>query len=223
MKLKVLLFSLVSILFLTFSYGQSTSASALPESPVNLSNTVDEENLYILEADGSTLNFDNIDDMKKYVDAFKKPQGDNVASIKTLQKNSIEPSFNTLQVSEGEGDFQAAVFGETIIGTEYKKYHFMGYSKFTPDWAKPSSYTTLSSQSQSFSQKISTKWGDTTASYTQSQGVNRTIPADAKRWSRLAGYADLKIVRKKITQPSFGTIYTTKVTKTNSYIAVKYK
>lgn len=212
MKFKVLLFSLVSILFLTFSSGESTSASTLQGSSVDLSNTIDYENLYIVEADGSILNFDNISDMKKYVAAFEN-----------LPKNDLKKSSDNLQLSDVDGGFQTAVFGETIIGTEYKYYQFMGYSKFTPDWAKVNPYTVLTSHSQSFSQKISTKWGDTTASYTQSYGVNRTIPADAKRWSRLAGYADLKIVRKKITQPSFGTIYTTKATKTNSYTAVKYK
>lgn len=196
MKLKVLLFSLVSFLFLTVSSGQTATASIGIDNPTDLSTTIDYENLQIVETDGSTLNFDNVDDMKIYVAAFKKPQ-----------KNGVEPY----------------VFGETIVGTQYKNYQFMGYSKYTKEWAKPSSYTTLSSDSQTFSQKITTNWGDVTASYSQSKGVNRTIPADPKRWSRLAGYADLKIVRTKITQPSFGTIYTTKATKVNSYIAVKYK
>lgn len=198
MKLKVLLFSLVSFLFLTVSSGQIASASVETESPTELSTTIDYDNLQITETDGSTLNFDNIDDMKIYLDTF---------TFKKPEKDSVEPY----------------VFGETIVGTEYKNYQFMGYSKFTTEWAKPSSYTTVSSQSESFSQKVSTTWGDITASYSESKGVNRTIPADPKRWSRLAGYADLKIVRTKITQPSFGTIYTTKATKVNSYIAVKYQ
>ncbi|HIZ53811.1 MAG TPA: hypothetical protein IAA20_07715 [Candidatus Enterococcus avicola] len=196
MKIKVLLFSLVSILFLTISSGQVASASVVTDSPIDLSTTIDYDNLQITETDGSTLNFDNIDDMKIYVANFKKPQ-----------KDGVEPY----------------VYGKTIVGTQYKNYQFMGYSKYTKEWAKPSAYTTQSSDSQTFSHKISTKWGDTTASYSQSKGVSRTIPANKKKWSRLAGYADLKIVRHKITQPSFGTIYTTKVTKLNSYIAVKYK
>ncbi|MBC9722030.1 MAG: hypothetical protein H9W82_12215 [Lactobacillus sp.] len=204
-------FLLSSALFL-FLITPSTSAKAdtLEISPmeetvktldtaIDLSTTIDYDNLQITEPDGSTLNFDNIDDMKTYVETFMKPQKDK------------------------EDNVQPYVYGETIIGTEYKYYVFMGYSKYTKDWGKPNAYTTLSGESQTFSHKVATKWGDVTASYSRSEGVNRTIPADPSRWSRLAGYADLKIVRTKVTQPSFGTLYFTKATKLNSYIAVKYK
>lgn len=206
-KLFTATFLLSSALFL-FLITPSTSAKAdaLELSPteetgttIDLSTTIDYDNLLITEPNGTTLNFDNIDDMKIYIDTFKKPQND--------RGDSIQPY----------------VYGETIIGTEYKYFEFMGYSKYTTDWGQPNAYTTLSSESQTFSHKIATKWGDITASYNQSQGVNRTIPADPKRWSRLAGYADLKIVRTKVTQPSFGTLYFTKATKLDSYIAVKYK
>ncbi|QTD40522.1 hypothetical protein [Sporosarcina sp. Te-1] len=137
--------------------------------------------------------------MEKYVKAFEQPEESNESIIQPL------------------------VFGETLIGTEYKYFEFMGYSKYTKDWQKNSHYTTTKGESQTFSNKVTTTWGDVSVSYSHSEGVTRTIPADASRWSRLAGYADLKIERFKITQPSFGTIYTTKVTKLNLYTDVKYK
>lgn len=203
MKLKRILFSLLTALLFTITSSQLISASTISEKPINqpinLSNQVDYDNLQIQETDGSIISFDNLSDMKKYVKAFEQTKKSNESIIQPL------------------------VFGQTVVGTQYRYFQFMGYSKYTKDWQKNSQYTITKGQSQTFSNKITTNWGDVTISYSHSEGVTRTIPADAKRWSRLAGYADLKIQRIKTTQPSFGTIYTTKTTKLNLYTDVKYK
>lgn len=204
-KLKVLLFFLGSFLFLTISSNQVASAESLEgQSIIKLDNVInlngepviDYENLQITETNGSIILFDNLDDMNTYLTALENPQKDKVGTY---------------------------VFGETIVETKYKYFEFMGYSKHTKEWCKCTDYTVLSSQSETFSHKVSTDWGDVTASFTHSSGVNRKIEADKSRWSKLAGYADLKIERVKITQPSFGTLYTTRVKTTNSYIAVRYQ
>lgn len=209
-KLKGLLFFLGSFLFLAIGSNQVASASTvLPEgleeqsiikveSVINLTGepVIDYENLQITESNGSMILFDNLEDMNTYV-----------AALENLQKDKI-------------GTY---VFGETIVDTQYKYYQFMGYSKHTAEWCQCTDYTVLSSQSETFSHKVTTDWGDVTASFSYSSGVNRKIDADKSRWSKLAGYADLKIERVKITQPSFGTLYTTRVKTTNKYLAVRYK
>lgn len=199
MKLKKILFSLLTVLLFTITSNQLASASTITGEPIDLSNLIDYDNLQIQETDGSIISFDSLSDMEKYVNAFEQPQKDNESIIQPL------------------------AFGETIVGTEYKYFQFMGYSKFTTDWQKNSSYTVSQGESQTYSNKVTTQWGDVSVSYSHSEGVSRTIPADANKWSRLAGYADLKIERIKTTQPSFGTLYTTKTTKLNLYTDVKYK
>ncbi len=199
MKLKKILFSLLAVLLFSVISSQLVSASTITENPINLSERLDYDNLEIHETDGTILIFDNLSDMENYVKAFEQP-----AKYK-------------------DSDMQPLVFGESLIGTENKKFVFLGYSKFTPDWQKNSQYTTSKGESQTYSNKVTTKWGDVSVSHNHTEGVTRTIPANSKKWSRLAGYADLKIERYKITQPSFGTIYTTKTKKLNVYTAVKYK
>lgn len=209
-KLKVLLFFLGSFLFFTISSNQVASASTLlPEgleeqsiikvdNVINLNGQpiVDYDNLQITESNGSMILFDNLEDMKTYLAALENTQKDKIGTY---------------------------VFGETIVDTQYKYYQFMGYSKHTAEWCKCTDYTVLSSQSETFSHKVATEWGDVTASFSYSSGVNRRIEADKSRFSKLAGYADLKVERVKITQPSFGTLYTTRVKTTNSYLAVRYQ
>lgn len=204
MKFKRIFFSLLTVLALTITSSQFASASTSIEKPADPSDVLDYENLQIHETDGSVVTFDNLGDMEKYV-------------------NYLEETKNTEKSGDSKSIIQPQVFGETVVGTQYKNYQFMGYSKYTKDWQKNSQYTVTKSKSQTYSKKVNTKWGDVSFSYSQSEGVTRTIPANAKKWSRLAGYADIKIQRVKITQPSFGTIYTTKTKKLAHYTAVKYK
>ena len=208
-KLKFLLFVLGSFLFLTISFNQAASASSLTdsldeESIIKLDSVIylegqpviDYENLQITETNGSIILFDNLDDMETYLKALETPQKDKMGTY---------------------------AFGQTIVDTKYKYFEFMGYSKYTPQWCKCSAYSVSSSDTETFSHKVSTDWGDVTASFSYSNGVSRTISANQTRWSKLAGFADLKIERIKTTQPSFGTLYSTRVTTLNSYIAVKYQ
>ena len=210
MKFKKLLFFILTALFSTLMFSQSALASTFDENSTPIEQqslpvltgfdpVIDYETLSIQESIDSITFFDNIDDMSMYVSSITQSNSDVIGT---------EPM---------------SAVGKTLIGTEYKNYQFMGYSKYTKDWQKNSQYTTTKGESQTYSTKVTTKWGDVTASFNFSEGVTRTIPADATRWSRLAGYADLKIQRFKSSGHNFGTIYTTKVTKLNLYTAVKYK
>lgn len=206
MKFKKVLFFTLIALFSTVIFSQSTLASTTDENsllftkPTVFEYIVDYENLFMQEFDGSITYFDSIEDMEAY----------------------LNPSYG-FNSSDNLGLQPMSAVGKTLIGTEYKNFQFMGYSKFTKDWQKNSQYTTSKGESQTFSKKITTKWGDVSASFSYTEGVTRTIPADATRWSRLAGYADLKIERFKSSGHNFGTIYTTKVTKRAVYTDVRYK
>lgn len=156
---------------------------------------VDFDNLIITEEDGSYSIFDNSEDMEDYINTV----------------NSINP-------------MSRLGLGESLVGTQNKKMQFLSYSKYTPDWALASSYTLKKGNTYSFSSKIKSKWGNVKVSFSRKHGVNTKIPANAKKYSKLAGYADLKIQRIKVTKPNLhNSYYKTKVTKTNTYIKPKYK
>ena len=210
MKFKKLLFFILTALFSTLMFSQSALASTFDENSTPIEQqslpvltgfdpVIDYETLSIQESIDSITFFDNIDDMSMYVSIIKTSNSDVIGT---------EPM---------------SAVGKTLIGTQYKDFYFMGYSKYTPDWQRNKEYTVSKGDGQTYSTKVNTKWGDVSASFTLSEGVSRTISADNTRWSRLAGYADLKIQRFKSSGHNFGTIYTTKVTKLNLYTDVKYK
>lgn len=206
-KIKMLLLlSLAILLSLVVTNSQSISAEKESNNDLNTlepiiiekpnSPIIDLENLEILETDGSLTIFDNAEDMENYLNYME----------------SIDDTYTTM-----------AKVGETVVGTQYKKMQFISYSKYTPDWTKASSYTLKKGNTYSFSSKIKSKWGNVSVSFSRKHGVNTNIPANSKKFSKLAGYADLKIQRIKVTLPTVPTFYKTKVTKTNTYIKVKYK
>lgn len=197
MKFKVLSIILGSFLFLALGFNQEeVSANGLTES-LNEGIVIDYDNLQITELDGSIILFDNKEDMEIHLN------------------NSEEVQKDTIGIY---------ALGETVVGTQYKSYQFLGYSKFTPSWTKASRYTLTNNQTESFSSKVTTDWGDVSVSFSKSYGVNTSIPADSSRFSKLAGYADLKIERIKVSQPNLSSsYYKTKVTKTNTYVAVRYQ
>ncbi len=98
---------LTAVLF-TIAFSQSVSASSINHSD----QMVDYENLVIQEIDGSILSFDNLRDMEIYVNPLK--QIDN----------------------SGESIIRPNAYPETVVGTDYKYYQFMGYSMYTKDWQK---------------------------------------------------------------------------------------
>ncbi|MEK4254740.1 hypothetical protein [Ureibacillus sp. FSL K6-2830] len=189
---------------MSFGINQEVSASvltkdlkdtAIADSKVEFEPAVDYENLQVTNDDGSIILFDNLEDMEIYLTTSKELQ------------SGIGINW----------------YGETVVGTEYKWFHFMGYSKHTPSWRKASEHHVNSGETETFSATVKTEWGDVTASYTRTTGVTSVIPADPSRYSRLGGFADLKIERIKTTQPSFGTRYSTKVKVLDTYIDVVYK
>jgi hypothetical protein len=117
MKFKRIFLSLLTVLVLTITSSQFASASTSIEKPADLSDVVDYENLQILETDGSVSTFDNLEDMEKYV-------------------SYLEETKNTAKPGGSKSIIQPQVFGETVVGTQYKDYQFMGYSKYTKYWQK---------------------------------------------------------------------------------------
>ncbi len=156
---------------------------------------VDFENLMIIEEDGSYSFFDNIEDMEDYVN----------------YTHSINP-------------MSRLGLGESLVGTEYKNMQFLAYSKYTPDWSPASHYTLKKGNNYSFSANVKSKWGNVKVSFSRKHGVDTWIPADSKRLSKLAGYADLKIQRIKVSRPNLhNSYYKTNITKTATYIKPRYK
>lgn len=201
------LFLLGLTLFLAFNLLNSKKVSAeendqtisiiqVTDEELN-SPIVDDQNLQILETDGSITIFDNIRDMRAYSD-FEK-LNDNSYSIMTGTR-------------------------ETLVGTQIKKMQFLSYSKHTKEWAPVEKYILESGKSYSFSSNISTKWGNVVGvSFSHKSSVSRVIPANKAKMSKLAGYADLEIKRYKVTQPNVTTFYVTRVKKTNTYIKPRYQ
>lgn len=191
-----LLLSFTLVLFIFSS--QDASANGFNLELVS-SSKVDFENLYIKKSDGSITAFDNIKDMQLH--------------LNYINSNGYAPEFITL-----------ARLGHRLIGTQYKYRVFSGYSKFTPFWTKASLYTLTNNQSESFSSTTNTDWGSINFSFSKSYGVSTNIPADSTRYSRLAGYADLKIERYYVSLPNLHNgYYKTEVTVQNIYIDPIYQ
>lgn len=170
----------------------------------DLLSTVDFDNLKIVEEDGSESFFESKEDMQLYITYSNLPTTTQNVGLKSITA--------------------AGAIGETVVGTEYKKMKFLAYSKYTPSWAKASSYTLSQGKSDTFSTTIATKFGDVGASFTKNYGTTTTIPANKKKYSRIAGYADLKIQKIKVSLPNVSsTFYKNKVTKQAKYVKPKYK
>lgn len=156
---------------------------------------IDFSNLQIAEPDGTVLTFDSEEDMSSYLSA----------------KNSNK--FNQMET---------LAVGETLVGTETKKMQFVSYH--TSSWGQLPGYTVDNGSTLGISGKIPSKWGDVGVSFTKTYNVSVTYPADKKRWSKLAGYADVKIERYKVFKPNMPTSYYVNKTKVlEKYIKVKYK
>lgn len=194
-KFKILLFFLSSFLILSFN---NYEASAAENSSNEDTSNIDYDNLQITESDGSIIFFDNLEDMETHLDYIDS-------------------------INEDPGIVPLAI-GETLVGTQYKNKEFLGYSKFTPSWTYASSYVLINNQSETFSSKVNTDWGDVGVSFSKSYGVNTNIPANSNKLSRLGGYADIKIERYKVSLPNVSSSYYKNVAKTtNTYVLVKYK
>lgn len=165
---------------------------------------IDFNKLAIVEKDGSESFFETKEDMQLYITYSNLPNTEQNVGLRLISA--------------------AGAIGETVVGTEYKKMKFLSYSKYTPSWAKASSYTLSQGRSDTFSSNFDTKFGAVSASFTKNYGTTTTIPANKKKYSRIAGYADLKIQKIKVSLPNVSsTFYKNKVTKQEKYVKPKYK
>ena len=184
---------------------KSSSQKSYLEQNNSAPKNVNFEELSVEEADGSTSFFATKEDLQLYVTYANLPQ-----------KNSAQ-SYTINSSAK-------AAIGETVVGTIYKKMKFLGYSKYTPNWVKASTYTLSKGKSDTFSSKFDTKFGDVSASFTRTYGISTTIQANKKKYSKIAGYADLKIQKIKVFLPNMSSsIYKTKAIKQETYVKPKYK
>ena len=109
----------------------------------------------------------------------------------------------------------------TVVKTSYRDRVFCGY--VTGVWAKASSYHL--SKSYSVSTGYSYEGLSLTLGFAKS--VAMTIPANSKRYSRLAGYADVKLMKVRYDEYSgafhYNTYYRAEVEYRDKYFDVKYK
>lgn len=181
------------------------------------------DNLSVTDVDGSVTYYNTLEDMKldlTYRSADRltlKPIKTNDSVLKDGAQEDVTGSI--------EEDYSATKsIGETYLGSETKKMKFLGNSKYTPDWAPASGYNLTYGMSDTFSSTFNTGFGDVSASFTRTYGIETSLPADKKRYSKVAGYADLKIQTWRVSRPNVSiSYYRQKVTKLNTYVKVRYK
>lgn len=132
----------------------------------------------------------------------------------------ISENFNNSDIKPRATSFYTR---ESIVNTQRKNWVFCGYA--VPTWQKASSYQSGKTYSASTGYNfygISTTIG-------VSRYANATIPADAKRMSRLGAYADITFKKIKIDYYQGGypkpykTTYRVDKIYHNKYLSVVYK
>lgn len=196
-------FKLTSMVFastLLLTSFSTTNVEAKNNNSLTVSATpkIDYNNFQVYNSDGSITIYDNLQDMQKDL-AFGKSSLPNKSSILSART------------------------WEKLVSTQKKNKVFLGYSKFTKTWTKASSYTLL--KSETFSTGFTTKWDSkVNLSYSTSSGINTTIKANKKKFSKIAGYADITIKRYKVVHPKMSSsFYKNEVTYRDRYTQVKYK
>lgn len=116
----------------------------------------------------------------------------------------------------------------TVIKTETKENQFVGYNSMTPDWAPVSKYTLSAGKSYSWSGTYTWEKFTFKLSGSKSNTVKREIPADSKKYSRLAVKHTMKYKKIKVEKIMRGKVYETYYTYTSEKIGapttyVKYK
>lgn len=199
---------------------EDTSSEIIPaetimgEDPVT-ERKVDFENLSVTELDGSVTFYNALEEMQLDLTFSQTPR---IPKLPLSEK----PRFPGAQ--EDDTMTTSGSLGETYIGTKYHYMKFMGNSQFTTNWTKASSYVMSSSKSDHFEATFTTGYGEITSGFTRSYGVETTIPANKKKYSKLSGYADLKIKTWRVSKPNVSiSYYKNKVTKLNTYVKVRYK
>lgn len=93
--------------------------------------------------------------------------------------------------------FRLVSWTNKVVGTSYKYHVFTAYHDLFPDWSKVSSYTVSNTYTVQKSSSFIYNGFNIGYTVSYSQTGSKTIPADSSRYSRLAYYADLKIIEYK--------------------------
>lgn len=109
------------------------------------------------------------------------------------------------------------------MSSQRKNWVFCGYA--VPTWQKASSY----SSSRTYNASVGYNFQGVSTTIGFSKTANATIPANPKRWSKLACYADITFKKVKVsyyypghTKPA-KTYYRIDKVYHNKYLSVKYK
>jgi len=197
---------------------EDTSSEIIPEETIMGENPVTERkvdfnNLSVTELDGSVTLYNTLEEMQIDLTYSQTPK---------IPKRPLteKPRFPGAE----EDTVTTAALGETYIGTKYYDMKFMGNSQYTPNWAYASSYVLNAAEDDHFEATFTTPYGEITSGFSRSYGVQTTIPANKKKFSKLSGYADLKIKTWRVSKPNVSiSYYKNKVTKLNTYVKVRYK
>lgn len=161
-----------------------------------------ENNISTIDENGDEVFFENEEDKQMYLNEQNK-QG-------TIQPRAVGVSQKVKTISK-------------------KRYNmkFSGYSNMTPNWSKASKYTIPRNKSLKFSVGATYGGVKINLSFGKTYGVNTTIKANSKKYSRLAGYQDVTLTKKQRIYYQAGTKIKTVnfVTKKThaKYVKVKYK
>lgn len=202
MKKNISLFMFSLLIMVGFNlYSTEVQAST------NLdSNFISNEGIEIIAEDGTVIYFPS---QKDYDDYVKEEQA-------TIHKS-------------GDISTRAIAFytRSTLISKERKNMLFVGYSKATPDWMMAPFYDIARGTNHKISGSY--KYGGLTidTGFSKSLNVSTRLSADSKRYSKLAGYADITFEKYRIDRYESGTKISTryelKKKVHNTYLKVKYQ
>lgn len=139
------------------------------------------------------------------------------------QEIALESQSSSSLVEEGNIENRAVGFHtqEKVVKSERKNRVFCGYA--TNTWMKASSYQA----GKTYSASTGYNFNGVSTTISLSKTVSATIPANPKKYSRLAGYADITFKKVQIDHYQGGKKYKTtyRVDKIyhNKYLDVKYK
>lgn len=201
----IIIFALISTPALANIDSQDQQESTETTDNDELSTTeedVVQNNISTIDENGDEVFFENEEDKQMYINNQNK-QG-------TIQPRAVGVSQKVKTISK-------------------KRYNmrFSGYSNMTPNWSKASKYTIPANRSLKFSVGATYGGVNINLSFGKTYGVNTTIKANSKKYSRLAGYQDVTLTKKQRIYYQAGTKIKTVnfVTKKThaKYVKVKYK
>lgn len=200
----VLIYLVVTIL-LTDNVRANTETLSM-ESPDDTNFVTDTEehivdkNISIVNDEGDEIFFTNIEDKKKY-----------------LQQQGLKRKTRAIGVSRRTEK----------MGSNRYKMKFAGYSNTTPNWTKAKQYRISKNKGVKFGLNASYKGVGVKLGFSKVYGTTIVIPANSKKYSKLAGYQDVTLTKYRTiyyqADRRIQTInHVTKKVHAN-YVKVKYK